>query len=295
MMTNKNRSVRLVIGDYKKNQALKIENNTINFRVSKSSDNKDSSNSASFEIINLSRKEENIIGTDYVYVRLEVGYEGRYKTLYEGQAVQVTTRDEGTEVVTQVVCGTGYVELNHSVLSKTIPPNTTVKDAFDLLIKELPEISRGVYKGVNINSKLTKGYSANGTVKEILDKLATAYNVEWRINDNVFFVTDRDTSDTSMSEAYVISAKTGMLGSPYVTSGDGTKGVKDKNKTKGVIFQSLINPNYTVGNAVKIEDERINGYFKVTDIDYSGSNRGSDFSQTVKCVYLEKVVDGESK
>lgn len=294
MMTNKNRICRLTVGDYNNNQALVIDGLSITFRISKSSDNKDSNNSAVFEVINLSEKDENTIGTDFVYVKFEVGYEGNYKTLYEGQAVQVVTRDEGTDTVTQIICGTGFVELNHNVMSKVIPENTTVKEAFELITKELPNISKGVYKGVNVNSNIVKGYSANGTVKEILDKLASAYNVEWRVNDNVFYVTDKDEPDTTIDQAYVINRNSGLVGSPYRTSGDGRKTVKDETKTKGVIFTSLINPDYTVGNAVKIEDKRINGWFKVLDIDYTGGNRTQDFTQTVNCVYLEKVIDGET-
>jgi hypothetical protein len=291
---NKNRRYKLTIGDYSKNEAFELETHQVTFDINKTSDNKTSSNSASIEITNLDSEIENLINTDYVYVRLDVGYEDDVdlKTVYVGQAVSVITKKAGADIVTQVVCGTGYTELNHSSLSKVIPENTTVKEAFELITKEIPNVSRGVFNGVNINSKITKGYTTNGTVKEILDKLSDTYNLEWRLNDNVLFINDVGKGSTDRYEtAYVVNERTGLIGEPYKTSGDGRKGVEDETKTKGIQFSMLLNPNVTAGDVVKVESDRIEGWFKVDDIRYYGGYRSNEWYGDVACSYIEKVVN----
>lgn len=291
---NKNRRYRLIIGDYQKDEAFEVTSHEMSFDISKTSDNKTSTNSARIEITNLNSEAENLVNTDYAYVQLDVGFgdDSDLKTIYIGQAVNVVTRKSNADVVTQMVCGTGYTELNHTSLSKVIPENTTVKEAFELIIRDIPNVDRGVFNGVNINSKITKGYTTNGTVKEVLDKLSDAYKLEWRINDNTFFANDVGKGDTDKYlSAYVVNETTGLIDEPYRTSGDGRKGTADETKTKGVQFQMLINPNLTVGNIVKLESQRIEGWFKVDEIRYHGSYRGNDWVQDVLCSYIEQVLD----
>lgn len=289
-----NRRYRLLIGDYQNGNGLEITNLQITFDVSKSSDNSNNSNSASIEVYNLSKESLKILDTDYPAAYLYVGYgldpTKPLKLLFGGQVVNITTRKQGTDRITQLLLGTGYTELNHQLMSKVVPPGKTVKQVCEEVIKQFPNIQRGVFNGTNLNNTVSKGYSLSGTVKEVLDKISDTYKLEWRIDDDVLYINDKDRAETeNFDTAYVITPETGLIEIPYYTSGDSRRTPKDKAKKNGVQFSMLINPEIIAGKIVKLEDTDITGWFKVDSIRYSGSWRAGNWTQDVYCSALEKV------
>lgn len=288
-----NRKYKLIIGDFHTLDALEITDLQVTFDISKSSDNSQHSNSASIEIYNLSDKSLKILETDYPAAVFYVGYEkeSEVKLLFAGQVVGVTTRKNGTDRVTQLLMGVGYTELNHSSISKLVPAGKTVKDVVEELRKGFPNISRGIYNGSNLSSPLINGYSLSGTLKEELDTLADSYKLEWRVDGDVLYVNDKDRAENeNFNSAYVISPSSGLIEIPYYTSGEKRRSKKDKAKKHGVQFSMLINPSVYAGQVVKLEDTDIHGWFKVDSVRYSGSWRGGNWLQEVKCSAIEKII-----
>lgn len=289
----RNRKYRLTIGDYKTGNGLLIEGLQVSFDISKSSDNTNNSNSASIEVTNLSDESLKILQTDYPVAVFEVGYEslGNMAIIFGGQVVNLSTRKQGTDRVTQIVMGTGYTELNHSTLQKLVPAGKTVKDVVEELKKSFPNISRGVYNGTNLNSVLINGYSLSGSLRSELDRLSKTYNLEWRLDGETLYVNNKDRAFTeNFNTAYVISPSSALIEIPYYVSGDADKTLKDKSKKQSVQFSMLINPNINAGEVIKLEDTEINGWYKVDSIRYSGSWRNGDWLQEVSCSAIEKVV-----
>lgn len=285
-----NRQYRLLIGDYQTGNGLEITKLQLSFDVSKSSDNSNNSNSASIEIYNLSDNSLKVLETDYPAAFLYVGYSSVLKLLFGGQVVSMTTRKQGADRVTQLILGTGYTELNHSLISKVVPPGKTVRQVCDEIVKQFPNVQRGVFNGTNLNNTVSKGYSLSGTVKEALDKLSDTYKLEWRIDDDVLYINDKDRADTeNFAEAFVISPSTGLIEIPYYTSGDPRRTPKDKAKKNGVQFSMLINPEIIAGKIVQLVDTDITGWFKVDSLRYSGSWRSGNWTQDIYCSAIEKV------
>jgi hypothetical protein len=64
-LLQRNRQYRLIVGDYNSGDALEITDLQVQFDISKSTDNKKRTNSASIEVTNLSFEHIKLLDTDY--------------------------------------------------------------------------------------------------------------------------------------------------------------------------------------------------------------------------------------
>jgi|SRR5690554_113532 len=294
-MIQANRRYVLQIGG--ESDGLVIKDLQVTFDITKSSDNTDKTNSASIEVYNLSPESLKVLDIDYPYAVFSAGYvglDGKYpgvKRLFAGQVTNVTTRRSGPDRVTQILMGDGYVELNHQILSKLVSPGRTVKDVAEDIRKAIPNVSRGVYNGTNINSQLIYGYPLQGTPRKMLDELSRKYQLEWQLDDDVLYVHDSDrANDENFADAYVISKNSGLIENAYRASGDSRRSEKDKDKKQAVQWTQLLNPNLLPGNIVKLEDTFIKGWYKLEEVRHTGGWRDSAWYTECRAVAIEKVV-----
>jgi hypothetical protein len=292
MQLQRNRVYELIVGDSKSGDALLINNSLqVTFDISKSSSNKDKTNSAAIEIYNLSNESLKLLDVDYPAAVFSAGYlEIGMKRLFAGQITNVTTRKSGTDRVTQIQMGAGYTSLNHTVLSQLTAPGRTVKDVLEDIRKAIPNVSRGVFNGTNLNNPVIYGYPLMGTPKEMLDELSSKYGLHWQVDEDVLYVHDNDRANTeNFEQAYVISKYTGLIENAYRVSGDVRRGAKDKSKKQGVQLKMLLNPDIIPGDIVKLEDTLITGWFKVDSMRHTGGWRDSGWYSELQLSALEKV------
>jgi hypothetical protein len=292
MQVQRNRVYELIVGDSKSGDALLINNSLqVTFDISKSSSNKDRTNSAAIEITNLSNESLKLLDVDYPAAVFSAGYlEIGMKRLFAGQITNVTTRKSGTDRVTQIQMGAGYTDLNHTVLSQLTAPGRTVKDVLEDIRKAIPNVSRGVFNGTNLNNPVIYGYPLMGTPKEMLDELSSKYGLHWQVDEDVLYVHDNDRANTeNFEQAYVISKYTGLIENAYRVSGDVRRGAKDKSKKQGVQLKMLLNPDIIPGDIVKLEDTLITGWFKVDSMRHTGGWRDSGWYSELQLSALEKV------
>lgn len=288
-----NRVYNLIVGDGRSGEAFEINNDLqITFDISKSTDNKKKTNSAAIEITNLNPEQIKLLDTDYPAAVLSVGYlnAGNIKRIFAGQVNHVSTRKQGTELITQLQIGSGYTDLNHEVLSEIVPPGKTVKDVAETLRKALPGVSRGVYNGTNLNNEILYGYPLMGTAKEMLDQLSDKYGLDWQVDDDVLYMKNNDRANNeNFNQAYVISAYTGLIENAYRVAGDRKRSKKDNAKKPGVQMKILLNPDINAGDIIRLEDTFITGWFRVDSLRHSGSWRSGNWYTEIKASYLEKV------
>ena len=292
MILQRNRQYRLTVGDYKTGNGLLIEDLQVTFDISKSTNNKNRTNSATIEVYNLSEESLKVLDTDYPAAVFEAGYldTGGPKRLFAGQVTNVSTRKSGTDIVTSIAIGSGYTFLNHETLSDVVPPGNNVQDAIEKLRKAIGA-DRGVYNGTNLNNEIIYGYPLSGTPKEMLDELAEKYQLDWQLDDGVLYVHDNDRAATEQFQlAYVISPFTGLIERPYRVSGDKRRSKKDKVKKPGVQLKILLNPEIKAGDIIKIEEGLLKGWYKVDSIRHTGSWRGDNWYSEIKGSSLEKVI-----
>lgn len=292
MLLQRNREYSLSIGDWKSGDGLLIQNLQVTFDVSKSANNKDKTNSAAIEIYNLSDESLRVLDTDYPFASFSVGYRDiGLKQLFAGQVYLVTTRKSGTDRITQLRMGSGYTDLNHTLLNQLTSPGRDVKAVLEDIRKNLPGVSRGVYNGTNLNNQVLYGYPLIGTPKQMLNELSEKYQLDWQVDDDVLYVHDKDrANDENFDQAYVVSRYAGLIENAYRVTSDERRSKKDKVKKQGVQWRMLLNPDIVAGSIVKLEDTLIQGWYKVDDVRHFGGWRDNDWFTEVKASAIEKVV-----
>jgi len=288
-----NRVYELIVGDGKTGEAFQVSNQLqITFDISKSTDNKKRTNSAAIEIYNLNADQIKLLDTDYPAASFSVGYldAGNIKRIFGGQVNHVSTRKQGTDLVTQLQIGSGYTDLNHSVLSEIVPPGKSVRDVAETLRKALPGVSRGVYNGTNLNNQILYGYPLMGSPKEMLDELASKYALDWQVDDDVLYVKNNDRANNeNFNQAYVISKYTGLIENAYRVAGDRKRSKKDKAKKPGIQMKIMLNPDINAGDIIRLEDTYITGWFRVDSLRHTGGWRSREWATEIRASYLEKV------
>jgi len=287
----KNRAYELIIGDYHKtDDALVLEDFQCKFDISKSSSNKDKTNSATIEVYNVDEDVIALLNREYIACVFSAGYvDIGVNRLFAGQIIDCSTRQQGPDIITQIKMGSGYTELNHSIISKLVPPGKTYEDVYEEVRTSLG-LAKGAYVGTNLNSQIVNGYPLMGEPKRMLNKLSEASQTEWRVVDGALYVNDMDGSiSTNLNEVYIISEDTGLVDRPfkYLVSGDKTRSKNDKVKKKGVQWKMLLNGEVNPGEIVKVEFEDLSAYYKVDSVRHSGSFRDNEWYSEVFC--SEKV------
>lgn len=291
-LLQRNRQYRLIVGDYNSGEALEITDLQVTFDISKSTNNKKRTNSASIEIYNLSDEHIKLLDTDYPAAVFEAGYldTGGPKRLFSGQVTHVSTRKSGTDRISQITMGTGYTNLNHEMLSEFIPPGQNGRAVAERLFKAIGA-NRGVINGTNLNNPIIGGYSLSGTPKEMLDELCEKTGCHWQFDDDVAYIHDNDRANTeNFEQAYVISKYTGLIEIPYRVSGDRQRSKKDKVKKPGIQMKILLNPDIRAGDIIRLEDTLITGWLKVESLRHSGGWRSQGWWTEIRATSLEKVV-----
>jgi len=270
----------LILGDTKTKDAVSITNLQVNFDIAKKADNTDSPNSATIEVYNLSDELIKKLDTEFLACSFSCGYEDTGLTnLIIGQVVEFSTRRSGTDKITQILIGEGYVELNHQILSSVVPAGKTVKDVVEEIRKQMPNVARGAYTGLNLNNEVMYGYPLTGSPKQMLRELSDAYRLEWRVDRNTLYVTDKSglADKNYKGTAFVLNEDSGLVDIPYKTSAEGRKSKGDKTKRKGVQFKALLNGKIIPGSVIRLESELLTGWYKVVSARYYGDYRGNDW------------------
>lgn len=286
------RQYELKIGDASLGTGLVINNLQCSFDITKTSSNKDKTNSAAIEIYNLSDEHLKVLDTDYPVAYFSAGYvDIGMKLLFSGQVTQISTRKSGTDRITQVTMGSAYTEINHALLNKLVAPGKTVQDVLEEIRKAIPSVSRGVYNGTNLSNPIIYGYPLMGTPKQMLNELSSKYQIEWQIEDDVLYVHDIARANReNFGEAYVISKYSGLIENAYRVSGDKRRAKDDENKKQGVQFKILLNPDIQAGDILRLEDTFIQGWYKASDIRHYGDWRGQPWYTEIRATAIEKVI-----
>ncbi len=287
-----NRVYELIVGNAVSGEGLLINDLQCTFDISKSSNNKDKTNSASIEITNLSNESLKLLDVDYPAAVFSAGYRDiGIKRLFAGQVTGVSTRKSGTDRVTQILMGGAYTDLNHEVMSSLVAPGRTVKDVADDIRKAIPGVSRSVFNGTNLASPIIYGYPLQGTPKDMLNELSEKYSLDWQIDDDVLYIHDNTRGNSEKFEdAYVISKYTGLIENAYRATGDPRRSKKDKAKIQAIQMKILLNPDIVPGDIIKLEDVLFNGYYKVEDMRFTGDWRGAAWYTEIRATAIEKVI-----
>jgi len=182
-----------------------------------------SPNLLKLEIYNLKESNRNLIKNEYENIELYAGYVDSMPLLFKGQLRTVSHLLVGTDWITTIYAGDGALALEKAKVNKTYPAGTSQETLVNSLIGELSSVG-GIAKGrlegikecITKKKSLLKSMILSGGVKEWLDTLSKNCGFDYSVNDGVI---DTNTKDKPLNDEamFLISQKTGMIGSPEIT------------------------------------------------------------------------------
>ena len=249
--------------------------------------NKAEPNTMTITIDNLSENIRNRISSkEFNLVKLEVGrYGEELRVLFVGTIDDSRHVRESSTATTKTIleCGDGSIQYASSYSAKTLQKGMTDSQVIEEIIKDMPEITKGVQDLPN-DRVLPRGKTLLGNSRDELTRIAMRNNCDWSIQDGqlVFIPRDKVLPD---SYGYLISAETGMVDSPQ------------KNNNGGLSVKMFLNTSIFINSLIRVKSmiNDYNGDYKVLEIEYDLSTRGSEWHQTCAVVGGEfQIVENQA-
>ncbi|WP_313051825.1 hypothetical protein [Atlantibacter hermannii] len=238
----------------------------------------------------------------YIPVRLEVGYNGRLRQVFQGSVKSGAVKREGPIHIVSLECEDGGHDYINAFTSRTVRGKNQVVDS---VLQDMPNTKKGsvTKQQALIRPKVLVGSSS----KIISDMLAP---------DEDFFIKDErlhilKSHEVTSGNIPVVNARSGLLNTPQATKisaqDDGGKkakkptnepdtdpaGKKDTDSStlakssKGqIVFDTKLNPMLVIGGLCAVEsvtNPALNGVYKIYQIETSGQNNGAAWYQKIVC------------
>ncbi len=251
------RSCTLIVG--KNGSGIKITDLRMRFSIKKSSD--DQPNTAKIEIYNLNNDNASQLLGEWTDIQLTAGYAGAERLIYSGQIRTATPRVDGTDRIITIESGDGDREILRGFVNKTLTKGCTA----DQIVGECQSAMFGVPTAHKdkLPTKYTRGRVLSGRAADIMTKQTKQDDAQWSIQDGQMLVLKGD--NVRPNAVWLISSKTGMLGSPEPTQ-------------DGVKVTTLLNPEYMIGGVAKIDSLIYQGGIRIESIQHSGDTHGQEWS-----------------
>lgn len=238
----------------------------------------------------------------YIPVRLEVGYDGKLRQVFQGSVKSGAVKREGAIHIVSLECEDGGHDYINAFTSRTVRGKDQVVDS---VLQDMPNTKKGsvTKQQALIRPKVLVGSSS----KILTDTLAP---------DESFFIKDErvhilKANEVTSGNIPVVNARSGLLNTPQATkiSAQDDGGKKGKTPTndpdtdpavkkdtdsstlakssKGqIVFDTKLNPMLVIGGLCAIEsvtNPALNGVYKIYQVETSGQNNGAAWYQKVVC------------
>lgn len=247
---------------------LEVSALDIKFQVTKST--KPQPNTCEVQIWNLSAEHRAQLATPKALpMRLEAGYKEGMAIIYLGEVRSLVSMVEGSDIITKFSTGDSEKEMQNARLNVPIGAGAGPDQVMQLLVQGL-----GVSPG-NVQQAVAKlrargsaevygkrGVISNHVAQELTD-LCRSAGLEWSVQDGKMQILDLN--KPLDGQAFVLSADTGLVGSPTVDM----KGIVEAT----CFLMPLLNP----GRMVMFDAVNLKGGYKVIHVEYTGDSKGNDW------------------
>ena len=242
-------------------------------------------NLAKIEIYNPNSNTISLLQRKFTKIVLNAGYEGNIKLLFVGDIRNVFQNKRGVDRIVTIYAGDGERDYQNAVFNKTFTENISIKSAINEVMRTFKEVTIGAIEGVpDINDRL-RGQTLSGSSKEILNKFADEYGFDWSIQNNEVIITPFEDALTS-SEAVLVNAATGMIGSPVITEigVDVTTLLNPALLPNGSFVVQTISSDIQLGNLFFRNVSRTNGEgaYKIQEAIFKGDSHDGEWTSTAK-------------
>lgn len=257
------RVCHLIVG--KDGKGLKISNLRMTFDVKKSSG--EEPNTAKIEIYNLNPEHQSQIVSEWAEIQLFAGYEGHERLIYNGQIRTAIPTVNGADRIMTIESGDGDREILRGFINKTLEKGCTADDIVKECQSAMFEVS-AAHKDP-LEATYSRGKVLSGRASDVLTEQCNFNDAQWSIQDGQMLILQGN--NVRPNAVWLISQKTGMLGSPEPT-------------TVGVKVKTLLNPAYLIGGVAKIESLIFSGGVRIETIGHRGDTHGSEWVSEIEGV-----------
>ncbi len=257
------RRVKVWIGD------LQIEGLRVAFKAKKTA-TKDP-NTCELSIYNLSpehRAALQKVGTVFI---LEAGYGGQLQRVFSGTVRWADSVRDGSDWVTKIQSGDGEVPFQFAHVTESFAKGTPLAAVFRTVAEKTGlDVQKAIAKVTEkITDQFTQGYAVHGKASTEIDTLLKGRGLEWSIQDGKLQVVE--VGKAVPGEAVVLSASTGLVGSPEHGTPDAEK------KAPFLKVKSLLQPRLAPGALVHLDSIGSKGNFRVETVTHTGDTHAQPF------------------
>lgn len=256
----------------------------ISFSVEKSTS--ETANTAKVQIWNLSPANLNILDTKDCAIELQAGYANHIALILAGNVVTSSTEMDGADRMTEIEVVDGRVALRDTYISISRSGKVNSKEVFDQIAGEMG-VSVVYSKGCKFKT-LPHGFSYVGAAKTALKKLCKTCGLKWSIQNSVLQI--RKPNEAITTRAYLLSPDTGLLEVPKritisAESDDSSNG--KSNSQIGYEVKYFLNGAIGVNDYIRLESDKVRGYFRVYKLTIDGDNLEGDWICTAQLLEVK--------
>lgn len=250
-------------------------------------------NSATITVYNLSDATVARIGGEFSRAVLDAGYQGRHGVIFDGTIRQVRNWREGVDRITEITVADGDRAYNHAVVSTTLAAGSRPADRVQAAGQAMAAHGTTIgYVADLAGQALPRGRVLFGMARDQLRTAAADTDSSWSIQDGQLQVVA--SSSYLPGDAVVLTAETGMIGSPEQTE-------------NGITVQALINPSFRIGGRIQLDNASIrrakrslqlgawdksvrldsDGYYRILKAEFSGDTHGTDWYASLVTIGID--------
>lgn len=238
-------------------------------------------NNCKLKIWNLSPFSRAALDKFPIKIMIAAGYAGAPRLLFVGDKRWHDTQPSGPDMITEIHIGDGSRAFKRARISRSYKPpirvETVLRDAAKSMGLELPpELERSA----ELRQALATGISVHGPTREVLTQLLAPYGYGWSVqNGRLQIIKDEQIAQI---EERVIDADAGLIGSPKWTAPTRGSGKSKKSRGPQIDFDVALYPELTPGGRVHLKSERVDGRFKIVEVQDIGDSTAGPWKTSVK-------------
>lgn len=220
-------------------------------------------------------------------IKFEAGYEGSVKTLFKGTIDSVTDDNDTETRITKLVLGESTVNKKEANSFRSYPRNTNINNIVHDLIEDLG-IPIGNVQPITENFLYPLKKTIHGHTATHLSRIATWYGYRFSVqNGAAYFIPDKS---KFVQEAILVSAETGLIGTPKAIVDKNTVAIRSNLPTTGLKVRCQLNAAIQPESVILVKSGDINQTFKVTKVYYRGDYRGNEWECDIECKKVEAII-----
>lgn len=252
-------------------------------------------NSAEITIYNLSPETVARIKGEFKRVVLSAGYVSNNGIIFDGTIRQVRSLRSGADSWVEIIAADGDRAYNFATVNCTLAAGARPADQVAACGAAMA--AKGTETGYIPDlggQALPRGKVMYGMARSYMRDVADTTDNTWSIQDGKMQMVPA--SAYLPGEAVVLTASTGLIGSPEQTN-------------EGIKVRSLINPRIRIGGRIKLDNASIvtakvdlapgaisqaakldnNGYYRVLKVEHTGDTHGTDWYGDLVCIGIDDV------